>query len=138
MIVDGEKLVGDYLREEPALSALIGRRVVGKPPASTDEPWVKQVLLSAPQAPGSQADHLIEHYFQFDCYAGNDGGQPEALLVGRTLREALQEGPGAHDLGVWTATRIEGFGRIPDPVLKDRSGDARERVIVTASVWMHP
>lgn len=125
MIADGEKLVGKYLRD------VAGLRIVGKTPTVISSPWVRLTLLDAPQAEGSTADHLVAFYFQLDCYAGVTGGQPEATGQALAARAAIVDIPNhVHDLGVVTASRINGQTRVPDEQL-----DARDRVILTATVW---
>lgn len=130
MIVDAEKLVSKHLRELPALVDL-GVRVVGKTPGDTTEPWIRVTQLDATQQ--DRADRLVPFYLQFDCYAGKTGGQPEATLIGRTVREALTEIPNSHSDGTVSGAQINGAARIPDTALEG----ARERVIVTATVYAH-
>jgi len=130
-----EKVISDYLREDPGVAALVDRRVVGKTPASTDNPWVRVTELDDRAVGGSRSDHLHEFYFQFDCYAGKDGGQPEANLLKRTVRKALVEMSEAdHEGAVVSGVDIRGSARLPDD---DVDEPARERFVLTANVWMH-
>lgn len=140
MIPYAEKVVSDYLRENDALAAIVGRRVVGKTPGDetggTDQPWVRVTQLDATAVGGSRHDHLVEFYFQFDAYAGADGGQPEANLLARTLRQALVEMPDASldDGAVATGVDIRGMARIPDEEIDE---PARERFVLSVAIWMH-
>lgn len=129
-----EKVVCDYLRDTPAVAALIGRRAVGKTPDQTFEPWVRVTLLDATDQPGSRAEHLIEGFVQLDCYASSDNGQPEANLLARTVRAALRDMPGTRGDAVVTGTKITGFARLPDLDFKP----ARERFVIDAQIWAHP
>lgn len=130
-----EKIVSDYLRADEDLEAIVGRRVVGKTPSSTDEPWVRYTQLDGTAVGGSRSDHLIEFYFQFDAYAGAEGGQPEANALARALRAALVAMPDAGvDDATVTGVDVKGMSRLPDV---DVDEPARERFVLTATVWMH-
>jgi glucose-6-phosphate dehydrogenase assembly protein OpcA len=128
VIADSEKLISGYLRSET------GERLVGKTPSNTDEAWVRLTQLDARAIDDHRSDHLIQYYVQLDCYASEDGGQPEANLLGRTIREALVDMPNhSHADGTVTGVSIRGHGRSPDPDFEP----ARERVIIMAFVWVH-
>lgn len=131
LIPDAEKLISDYLRDQGAVAAIVGRRVLGHSPASKDEPWVLVTQLSAPQDANSSADHLVAFFLQFDCYAGRDGGQPEANLLGRTVRAALVVAD--KSIEEVSAARINGDARILDTELEP----ARDRRALTATVYAH-
>jgi hypothetical protein len=129
-----EKIVSDYLREHAAVSA-ITTRIVGKPPSSQTDPWVMVTQLAAAQEVASITDHLIAFMLQFDCYAGATGGQPEANLLARTVRAALQDiATASHDDAVVTGCRLIGHARIPDTDFEPQ----RERFALTAEVYIHP
>lgn len=131
MIVDAEAALTAYL--EDAVDAL-GATVRGRTPDSHEDPWVRLTLLDAPATDGGITDHHIAAYVQFDCYAGRTGGQAEANLLGRTVRDALRTIATADlDDAVATGARIDGHSRQPDTDFEP----ARERVIVTATVWLH-
>lgn len=125
MIENFEKLLADHLRT-------VDLRVTAKTPDDTDSPWVCLTLLNAPQT--DLADHFSGYYCQLDCYAGAGGGQPEAVSVAAAARGAIGAMEGVHDLGVVTGAQIEGFARIPDAEFEP----ARERIIVTATIYAHP
>lgn len=129
MIADIEKIVAGYLRDAPEL----GSRVVGKTPSDLTDSWVRLTVINAPQDARSQADHLITFNLQLDCYAGSSGGQPEASLLARTVRELLIAIPGTYEETVVSGARITSMARIPDTGLEP----ARERFILTATVWAH-
>lgn len=130
-----EKIVTAYLRDDNAVAALVERRIVAKTPDSLAEPWVRLTLLADPQDFRSQHDHLREFYLQLDCYAGATGGQPEALSLYEAVRAAiLAIHTGDHTGATISAGRINGGARIPDTDLEP----ARERFVVTATVYAHP
>jgi hypothetical protein len=131
LIPYAEKLVSDHLRSYPGVEDLEAR-VRGTTPDTLDEPWVRVTMLDASQT--DVPDHLVGFYFQFDCYAGKEGGQPEASLLARTVREALTNLEGTFTDGTVSGVRINGQARIPDP---DADEPARERVILTATVYAH-
>jgi hypothetical protein len=134
LIPDCEKLTSDYLRTHAEVSTLTSR-IVGKTPSDTSDPWVRVTQLDASNQTLSRPEHLIEYLIQFDCYAGVDGGQPEAKTLASTVREALADMPGAtYDGAVCTNARFTGMARIPDTDFEP----ARERVILDATIWMHP
>lgn len=128
---NAEKVVADYLRE----TVEITDRIVSKTPKSTDEPWVRYTQLNKRAWDGHRSDYFLEAYFQFECYAGKEGGQPEASELGRTVRAALVHMPFADEVegAVITGVDIRGDSRQPDLSL-----DSRERFIISAAVWMHP
>lgn len=129
MIPDAEKLIGKYLRSETS------ERVVGKTPDNTDDSWVRLTQLDARTVEGSRSEHLVEAFVQLDCYAGREGGQPEGNALGREIRAVLVDMPNhSHADGVVTGVEIRGHTRIPDADF----APSRERVILTAAVWMHP
>lgn len=129
-----EKLVAEYLRDDNAVAALVGRRIVGKTPDSLSEPWVRLTMLDDPQDPDSAHDHLREFYLQLDCYAGATGGQPEAYSLKEAVRVAIVAIDQAdHEGATVTEGRVRGAARIPD----DDIEPARERFIVTATVKAH-
>jgi hypothetical protein len=96
------------------------------------------------QHEGRQADDPTHHLrfcnFQCDCYSGSEGGLPEAAALAGAVRDALVHiSEASHEGAVVTGSRIDnGFLLLRDPALFDRNGDPRDRVIVTATVYLHP
>jgi hypothetical protein len=133
VIPDGEKITGKFLRERPAMTNL-GARVVGKTPEDTSTPWVRLTQLDAKSVGGHRSDHLVEFYFQLDCYAGEEGGQPEASLLTRTVREELTQRmvAASHTGAVVTGVDVRSAPRIPDRDWEP----ARERFVMTVLIWM--
>jgi hypothetical protein len=137
LLLDGERIVANYLRAHAAVTA-ITTRVVGQPPSNTDTAWVRVTMLDAQNAPGSIPEHLISYLLQADCYAGATGGQPEAKSLGFTVRAALKEMEGTTIEGaVITCVHTVGFARVPDSDLKDSRGQDRERIVGTFEVYLH-
>lgn len=137
LIPDPEKVVADYLREIPDILAITEDRRVGSttPKSGTDKPWVRYTVIDDSAVGGHRSDHLTGAYLQFECYAGKDGGQPEASLLARTLRAALTalgRGEGSVSGATVSGVEIRGFSRQPDTQLNDR-----QRFIVSAMVWLH-
>ncbi len=133
MIVDGEKLIGTYLRTHASITAL-DARVVGKTPSSTETPWIRLTQLDA-RSERSEHEHFLAYYLQLDIYAGEDGGQPEAVTLARTAREALHQMQYATHAGaVVSAVTFSGMARIPDTDFEP----ARERVVLDTTVRIHP
>lgn len=128
-MIDIERIVSDHLRTDDDVQA----RVVGSPPSDHSTSWVQVVQLNASQAPNDPADHLIPFYLQFSCYAGAEGGQPEANRLGWAVRKSLLRLNGSQNDATVTAVRINGDSRIPDTTFEQ----ARERRILTATVWAH-
>lgn len=133
MIPDGEKIVAGHLRADPTISGL-DARVVGKTPGSIVDPWVRVTLLDASDDFQGSIEHLVTYMLQCDCYAGEDGGQPEANTLARTVRASLKamQGSTTADATI-SAVRFAGMARIPDTDFEP----ARERVVITAVVIAH-
>lgn len=134
MIPDAEEVIGKYLRTHAAVKAL-GARVVPETPGDRSKPWAKVTQIDARAAGGSRTDHLIGWVGQLDCYAGAKGGQDEASLLTRTVREALRIAHLAeHDGAVITGVEFGSCPRIPDEDFEP----VRERYALGVTVWMHP
>lgn len=124
-MIDAKRLVSEYLRDR------IDTRVVGKPPDETDDPWVQVVVLGGPSR---VPDHLTSYTVQMDCYAGKIGGGPESRDIALAVREALADIAGTYDQGVASGAAITGWNELPDTDFEP----ARDRMVVTATVWAHP
>ena len=131
MILDIERIVNDYLRGHPDVDA----RVRSNPPETTVDAWVQTRLLAAEEAGNAPVEHLVAYLLQLDCYAGRDGGQPEANDLARAVRAALTEMSGVHGGAVVGGARIAGHIRLPDD---DGFEPARDREILTARIHAHP
>lgn len=128
MIPDIEKIVSAHLRGDT------GERIVGKTPENTDDAWVRLTLLDARAVDGARHEHLIEALVQLDCYASEDGGQPEANTLGRTIRASLVDAPNqTHEGATISGVEIRSHRRSPDATFSP----SRERIILTSLVWLH-
>lgn len=140
LIPDAELILGDYLRELPAIVA-IGANVAPVIPSNTTKPWVRVTLLDARKIPGSEPDWLVEHYLQFDCYADatatkDKAGQGQASLLARTVRAALEAAKG-QTLGaaaVVCDVHVTNMARVPDETFDP----ARPRYVLDELVVMRP
>lgn len=137
LIPDIEQIVADYLRGHPDVASLV-EEVVTRTPDSVDTPWVRVALIASPAA--DDADHLISALMQFDCYAGVSNGREEASRLARTIRAVLVGLVGIHGnehngpaVITGVPPRLVSASRIPDDMLDP----ARERVVVTATVYAH-
>jgi hypothetical protein len=129
-----EKILGDYLREAPAVEAIVGDRVATKTPRTLEEPWVRINVLDDPPAGKSSADHVIAFYVQLDCYAGKKGDQVLANLLARTVRALLGEmAKHEHEEAVISGAKVHGSRPLPDSTLEP----TMERYVVTATIWAH-
>ena len=127
MIADVERVASRWLRDQAS-----ELRVVGRPPAQTDTPWVEVIQLDATdQTPPTE--HLVGFLMQFSVYAGRAGGQPEANQVGRQVRAIIHNMTGVHDDVVVTGVEIVGDARIADSTFEP----SRERRILSAMVWAY-
>jgi hypothetical protein len=126
------KIVNDYLRN-------LGHRAVTRfPSRNTATPWVQTTQLNAGDSPRSGLDHNIRFLLQFDCYAGSEGGNPEADRLGDAVRADLKSLEGEVEAGaVITEVSFVNHATIPDPDLRDREGVGRARSILTAAIRMH-
>jgi hypothetical protein len=129
-----EKILGDYLRDAPAVEEIVGDRVATKAPRTLDEPWVRIAVLADPPAGRSSADHVIAFYVQLDCYAGKKGDQVLANSLARSVRALLGEiHEHEHDAAVVSGAKVEGSRPLPDSTLEQ----TMDRYIVTATIWAH-
>lgn len=135
MIPDGKAIVIEYLNGDATVDAL-GARIASKIPSTIKaNPWVRVLQLDARAAALSRAEHLTEFLFDLHCYASEDGGTVEASNVARTVRAALHVMPDDTFADVVvTSVRFVGMGDLPDEDFEP----ARDRVVLTAIVHMHP
>jgi hypothetical protein len=137
MTVDGKRLVMDYLRAHPAVSA-ITQSVRSTMPDETEEPWILGTQIHRANE-AEPARHLYSHALQFDCYAGKDPdnkpGWPEANKLGYAVADALEALEGTQDGAVVSVAYVRGPWESADPDFKPT---ARARTIVEADVYLHP
>lgn len=137
-IPDVDHIIGNHLATHPDIVAITGaRRVVNKTPNSTDAPWVRLTMLSASSR--HRLEHLIESYFQFDCYSSkaglNGSQQADAARLALAVRAAVMDMENASLSGLTvTGAEIRGHARVPDSVVGE---PARERYVLSAVVWCH-
>ena len=136
MIPNIENILTNYLRNHASITAL-NARVVQKPPAKKDTPWIEVQKLDDPDVGAAQVEYLINFMVQFDCYAsanrvsdGLGGGPPEATTLALTTRAVLKALQDTTEGGArFTAVRFLGGLRIAD--------EALDREIVTATFHCH-
>lgn len=139
VILDGEALVGGWLREHPDVMAL-DARVAGRTPDAMTAPWVRVTQLDARALERSGMDHWIDYTIQLDCYAGSDAmrafdGQATANLLGATTRAVLKATEGTTtDDAVIARVAFSTHMRAPDTTTEP----AMERVIIVADLLMRP
>lgn len=136
LIPYAQKIVSDYLRSQADVTA-ITNRIVSKKPDDTETPWVQVRQVDAQNAGRVVVEHLIDFLFQFDCYADEDGGRPQAILLGRTVRAALVAMPGTQGGVTVNGVDITLDTDLADDTLKDSRGGSRDRKILRATIWMH-
>lgn len=135
MIVDAPAIVRAHLVVEPAVTDIVGQRIVDQTPASVRDSWVSITMIAAPDDPTVPFDYLVPFTFQIDCYAGEDETQVEANLLARTVRASLKEMPYAsHTDAVVSQVRTVGMAHIPDVDFEP----ARDRYVLTTIVVAHP
>lgn len=130
-VVDITKLTIAHLRDQESVTDIVSRRLVVSTPKDISTPWVRVVKLDALST--DPADHLTDFLLQLDAYAGESGGHPEAVRLGRAVRAALGNMPGVHDGAVVTGVQIRGDNESPDTDLKP----PRDHVRLTVQVWAY-
>lgn len=138
LLLDMEKISGDYLRAHADVIAL-NARVAGQLPKTFTKPWVRVTQIDAANATGNQqVEQLVGYLIQYDAYAGSEtnNAQAEAGALGRAIRAALvdMQSQILCTTAVITGVEIRSHVRIPDLDFDP----PRERHIVTAEIWAHP
>lgn len=135
------KVVSDFLR-----GRLDGVRVVSDPPAEDrrSDAWVQVTQVNVSGNSNDRADKVKEYLMSFSCYAGIDGGKPEAERLARTVWALLRaEMPGDvydaptdedDDVAVSYVSRGSGPLSLPD---SDGFEPARDRFIVDAVIYAY-
>ncbi len=127
LLVDAERLVGDWLRTHPDITAIVGTRVGTE--LTAVRPCVKyQRLGGIPQ----RAMWLDRARIQVEAYASNRGG---ARDLAARCQAALHDMPSAtHALGVVSGVEDDmGLTWSPDPDLQDAP-----RFLFAVLVYLHP
>ena len=132
LIPDALEVVGDYLVAHQAVAAIADDRISVEL-GPLDEPQVRMTLFDPVPVGGSRANHLIENFLQFDCYAGRSNSSVEASTLGRTVQAALNDMRGRHEGGTVTNVEFAGGGLMPDTDVKP----PRWRYVVEATVHIH-
>jgi hypothetical protein len=135
------KVVSDFLR-----SNLDGIRVVSDPPPEDrrTEAWVEVVQLNVASNTSDPADRVKEYLMQFNCYAGAEGGKPEAERLSRTVYALLRtDFPGEvydaptdedDDVAVSYVSRGTGPMSMPD---SDGFEPSRDRFVLDAVIYAY-
>jgi len=135
-ILDLEKITGDYLRNDPDVTAL-GARVSGEIPKTFKNPWVRITQVDALNATGTpDVEHLVSYLLQYDAWAGEetDNQQAQASTLGRTVRAALVGMQGQTLQGaVVTGVEVRNDARVPDQDFDP----PRQRRVLTVEIWAH-
>lgn len=135
-----QKLVSDFLRDN-----LGGTRVVAHPPAedARDQGWVWVIQTTVEHNADDPADRLPGYLMTFQCYAGKDGGMPEAERLARTVEALLTKrfsglfsAPTTADdpVVVSAAKVVSGPLSLPDDAAFE---PARDRFVLDALIYAH-
>lgn len=145
LLPDVELLARDFLAGRSAVTDLVGSDSNGQPRIYTRNPATgppsgRYVLLRRlPTAPvGRRPLWLDAAVVQFDCYGGT---QRQANRLAETVRrelDAMADAATSHAEGVVVAVEHGGLGYMPDADQLTARDNARERYIVTATVYAHP
>lgn len=130
LVPDIEKAIAKYLRDTTSA------RVVAHPPGDEDRDtsWVMYTLISSPREARSSVDRVIHFRVQFDCYAGAEGGLPEARGLMAEVRGAMCDMPlEDHEEVVVTYVRPQGGQRLMDTAMEP----ARDRYTFDTVVTAH-
>jgi hypothetical protein len=131
IIPDAERIIGVYLRAHPDLTAVAGARVVGRTPDDQAGAWTRLTQLDAIDV-GAGHEHLIDYLLQLEVYATDAA---KVWQIARATRRALKAAQGQTlDGTVISRVTFAGMLRNPDTAFEP----ARERIILTATVRLHP
>lgn len=132
MIPDIEALTRTYLDARPEISGM-SARVTGETPRSTAQPWVRITQLDPKAVTPNAEERLVNFMVQLDCYAG-EGGQAEASLLTRRVRQALTEMRlTTHSGAVVSDVQFGSCPRLPDTDFEP----TRQRYVLTAMIYAH-
>lgn len=131
MLVDAERLLSAWLRDQDEITALVADRVYTAIPASPTWPLVRLTRIGG--APVfSRPLHLDRALIQFDVFGG-----PKVIAweIAETCRAALSDLPNEPTgLGVITGIQFLSFLYVPDTTYTP----ARPRYVFDAAVYTHP
>jgi uncharacterized protein DUF3168 len=129
--VDVERLLSEWLRARPDMTALVDDRVVTELPNRATFPLLRLTLIGG-TAVTSRPLYLDESYIQLDAYGGP---KVMARQIMDTARDAIDlELVGAHALGVITGVTFAGLRYLPD----DGYDPPKPRYVGTVFVYSHP
>jgi hypothetical protein len=136
-IPDTQAVVTKYLNDHPDVQALDARAATKLPSEESKQsrPVVRVTQLDATEV-SSGVEHLINVYFQFDCYAGGGASNTtvQASLLSRTIRAVLKSMQGTVQDGVVvTNVAFTGHASIPDEAFTPW----RERFVLDAEIHCH-
>jgi hypothetical protein len=134
-ILDMVAIVGDYLRSQESVSALVGDRVSHKSPERFDDAkgWVRINKIDATNETGTkEVEHLVSYYLQLDFYAGKANRYAEVADLAIAARAALVVLPKVTlDEAVVTAVGFLSMPADTDPDV------GREREILDVEIYAH-
>jgi hypothetical protein len=136
-IPDAQAVVTKCLNDSPDVQALDARAATKLPSEQSKQvkPVVKVTQLDATES-SFGVEHLVNFYYQFDCYAGGgDANSPvQASKLSRTVRAVLKSLQGTVQSGVTiTDVAFTGHASIPDEAFTPW----RERFVLDAEIRCH-
>jgi hypothetical protein len=129
---NAEALVTEYLRDDPAVSALVAARVYTViPSGNASWPLLRVVRIGGVPA-FSRPLHLDRASLQIDAFGGS---KAQALTLADTARMALSEIDLAmHSEGVVTGIEFGPLAYVPDPDFEP----AKPRYLFDVTLTLHP
>lgn len=139
LLPDVTKLVTDFLRAVPELTALVAQRVYSILPAERTYPLVVATQVADVPGQGGWHDGLwwsTAADLRISSYDTTANGARHVLEV---VRSALaQRAVGAHALGVVTGVSFVNFAYLPDDGVQTSTGRPIPRWTTLATVGVHP
>jgi hypothetical protein len=131
MSVDVERLLSEWLRARPDMTALVGTRVYTEIPNRAVFPLLRLTLIGG-MSVTSQPLYLDESFIQLDAYGGP---KVQARQIMDTARQAIDvELVGTHALGVVTGVTFGNLRYLPD----DGYDPPQPRYVGSVFVYAHP
>lgn len=134
MTVDAERLLSAWLRNRPAVQAIVADRVYTELPATPTFPSIRLTLIDGePTAPTWQPSlHHHADHVQIECYGGP---KKQARDLEDTVSAELAAGiVGVHDLGAVTGVTFGQRPYVPD----DTFNPPRPRYIRDVTLYTRP